>query len=377
MIEQVLAIIRNTFFESIRQPIVLVVVVTASLLIMLCNPLSAFTMEDDQRMLIDIGMATVFAAGTILAAFVATNVIGNEIKNRTALTVISKPVGRPLFVLGKFIGVALALMVCSLALLLVFLLVELHGVRQRAMDPYHVPVWTFSVFAVIAGFGIAVWCNYFYGKVFASTALCVTTPLLAIAYVMSMMFNADFEAQPIAASIRPQIWMGGICVVVAILVLTSIAVAASTRLGQLMTLVITLGMFMLGMLSDWFFGRRIRNLEQTWLARAEEAGQTETVEVVRAIELVTGEKVTATETIQQSLEPLRSFAEAGETAQYALYTVGYAALPNFQLLWLSDALTQGHVIPVTYVLQAIGYGVLYITVALSAGVILFQTREVG
>lgn len=377
MIEQILAIIRNTFFESIRQPIVLVVVVTASLLIMLCNPLSAFTMEDDQRMLIDIGLATVFAAGAILAAFVATNVIGNEIKNRTALTVIAKPVGRPLFVIGKFLGVGLALTLCGVGLLLVFLLVELHGVRQRAMDPHHMPVWTFGTLAALAGFGIAVWCNYFYGKVFASTALCVTTPLLAIAYIMSMMFNPDFEPQAITESLRPQIWMGGICVIVAILALTSVAVAASTRLGQLMTLVVTLGMFILGMLSDWIFGRRIRLMQQAWLERAEAAGQTEAVEVTRSIHLVTGEHVSATETVQQPLESLRTFAEGNESLLYGLYHVGYAALPNFQLLWLSDALTQGHVIPVSYVAQAIVYGVLVMIVATSAGIILFQTREVG
>ena len=106
MIEQLLAIDRNTFFESIRQPIVLVVLIIASVFLILSNPLAAFTMEDDQRMLIDIGMATVFLSGTLLAAFVATGVLTREIENKTALTVISKPVGRPVFVIGKFLGVA-------------------------------------------------------------------------------------------------------------------------------------------------------------------------------------------------------------------------------------------------------------------------------
>ena len=75
MLEQLLAIVRNTFFESIRQPIVLVVLVVATLLLILSNPLATFTMEDDQRMLIDIGLATVFLCGTLLAAFVATAIV--------------------------------------------------------------------------------------------------------------------------------------------------------------------------------------------------------------------------------------------------------------------------------------------------------------
>jgi ABC-type transport system involved in multi-copper enzyme maturation permease subunit len=88
MLEQLLAIIRNTFFESIRQPVVLVVLLVATLLLIISNPLAAFTMEDDQRMLVDIGLATIFVAGALLAALVATGVLTREIENKTALTVI-------------------------------------------------------------------------------------------------------------------------------------------------------------------------------------------------------------------------------------------------------------------------------------------------
>ena len=73
----------------------LVVLAAAVLLIVMSNPLSAFTMEDDQRMLVDMGMATVFLGGALLSAFIATSVLTREVENRTALTVISKPVGRP------------------------------------------------------------------------------------------------------------------------------------------------------------------------------------------------------------------------------------------------------------------------------------------
>ena len=95
MLSQIFAIARNTFYESLRQPVTLVVVVAAALLLVMSNPLAAFTMGEDQRMLIDLGLATIFLAGAVLASFLATNVLGREIANRTALTVISKPVSRP------------------------------------------------------------------------------------------------------------------------------------------------------------------------------------------------------------------------------------------------------------------------------------------
>jgi hypothetical protein len=51
--------------------------------------------------------------------------------------------------------------------------------------------------------------------------------------------------------------------------------------------------------------------------------------------------------------------------------------PNFQVLWLTDALTQENVIPTRYVLKTTGYGILYIIAAVSAGIVLFQRREVS
>jgi hypothetical protein len=70
-------------------------------------------------------------------------------------------------------------------------------------------------------------------------------------------------------------------------------------------------------------------------------------------------------------------AGAGERFTVAMYRIGYSIVPNFQVLWLSDALTQGHLVPVSYVVRTTVYGFLYILATLSIAVILFQRREVG
>ncbi|MDY7108710.1 MAG: ABC-2 transporter permease, partial [Planctomycetota bacterium] len=219
------SIARNTFFESIRQPIVLVVLVAATIFLILSNPLAAFTMEDDQRMMIDIGMATVFLCGALLAAFVATGVLTREIDNKTALTVISKPVSRPLFVIGKFIGVAGALTLATLYMSFVFLLVELHTVLETVRDPIHLPVIAFGVGAAAIGLAASVWCNYFYGRVFSSTTICIMTPLAALAYFFTLMFNERFEPQPIGTDFKADIWLALFALLIAILVLTALAIA--------------------------------------------------------------------------------------------------------------------------------------------------------
>lgn len=379
MFGQLTAIARNTFYESIRQPIVLVLVAVATILLVLSNPLSAFTLEGDQRMLIDIGMATIFLAGCILASFVATGVIAREIENRTALTVVSKPVPRAVFVIGKFLGVGSALVLTSVCLCFVFLLVERHTVLETVRDPLHLPVITFGVLGLALGLGIAVWCNYFYGKVFASTAIVVTTPLLALAYLFSLMFRADFTPQPIREGIRVDLWLGLFVMIVAVLVLAAIAVAASARFGQVMTLVITFGFFLLGLLSDWIVGRRIRAIEAGWLDAARIAGLTEMQERYLEYELQSGEiqRSYAPQVFEVATVPLTQMAEGGQLAAYYGWWTLYSIIPNLQMLWLSDALTQSRRLPLEYIAAATGYGVLYIIAAVAIGIVVFQRREVG
>jgi ABC-type transport system involved in multi-copper enzyme maturation permease subunit len=369
MIEQILAIIRNTFFESVRQPIMLVLLVIATLAIILSNPLSAFTMENDQRMLIDIGLATIFLCGALLAAFIATNVLGREIHNKTALTVISKPVGRPLFVLGKFLGVAAAMLLATAYMSFVFLLVEQHTVLQTVRDPIHVPVIVFGVGAGVLGLAVGIWCNYFYGKVFSSTVIVVTTPLAGLAYLLSLNFRFDFAVQPIWTHFSLSMWMALAALATAILVLT--------RLGQVLTLVVTLGVFTIGMVSDHFIGRPIRDLEEVWLQRAKLQNRTETIDHNYAIVLESGETEPVSVKREVATVPLQSFATTGEKYKYAELRTAYAIVPNFQVLWLSDALTQSHKIPPAYIGRTITYGCLQIVAALSLAIILFQRREVG
>jgi hypothetical protein len=374
---QLLAITRNTFLESIRQPIMLVLLVVATLGLIFSNALSAYTMENDQRMMIDMGLSTIFVCGTLIAAFIATNVLTLEIENKTALTVISKPVGRPLFVIGKFLGVALAIALATAYMTFVFLLVEMHGTMQTVRDPWHGPVLLFGIGAALLGLLAALWCNYFYNMVFASTAIAVTTPLMALAYVLAMMFDAHFTPQAMAASFEPNLWLALIPLLMAILVLTAVAVAASTRLTQVMTVIITIGVFLLGMLSDHFIGRPIDSLNKTWLSRAQQEGLAQPVEVVKTIALTSGETEEVRESRLVASVPLWSLATGPEKFEFAAWWTCYAVVPNFQVFWLSDAVTQNHRIPPEYVGRALTYGGLYIVVALSVGIIMFQRREVG
>ncbi len=340
-LEQFLAIARNTFLESIRQPIVLVVAAAATLMIVMCNPFSAWTMRDDQRMFIDLGLATVFLATAVLAAFISTNVLAREIENRTVLTVVSKPVSRPVFIVGKYAGVSLAMLLALVALGLVYMLVEMHGTLQTARDPLHMPVILFGGGALVAAVLAGAWMNYFYGRSFASWTMSLSVPFLGLAYLLALFFDAEWNSVPLSRQFEGEMWKALLLMGLATLVLNAVAIAASTRLGQVLTLTVVVGVFFLGLLSDWMLGSR--------LAEAAREGAV----------------------MNESL-----LAADGPIA-HAFFSVCRAALPNFQVFWLSDALTQKKSIPFEYIAYAVPYSLALVAALLALATILFQRREVG
>jgi hypothetical protein len=344
-LEQLWAIARNTAVECVRQPITLAVLVAGTLLVVLSVPFSGFTLMDDQRMFIDLGLSTVFVCGTLLAAFLATSALSREIEVRTALTVVSKPVGRPVFVWGKFLGVAAALTACTAFLSLAFMLVEMHGTMPTVSTPYHFPVLTFGIGALAATAGAAIWCNYFYGWNFPSTVLLFGVPLLGVAYLLCLLFAKDWAPEHPSVQFRGQLWVAIMMMWLGLCVLASIAVATSTRFGQVVTLGVTFGSFLLGLMSDWLLARPLREIGASLERMAADGTST-------------------------------GWADAAH-AKWAALQAAYALVPNFQVFWLSDAVQQKKDIPLAYVLPSTAYGIAVIVAAMCLATALFQRREVG
>lgn len=264
MFSQLLTIARNTFVESVRQPIYFVIIALSAIFLLLTTWSAGFSMgmtetgevSGDNKLLLDIGIATIFVCGVLLAAFLATAVISKEIDNKTVLTVVSKPVSRVTLVLGKFIGVAGAILIAGITMSVFLLMCIRHEVLSTAADDVDKPVVLFSMLAIGLSLAVAIWCNFFYGWVFPQTATMLLFPLIIIAYVAVLLISKRWELQSPATDFKPQISIALTCVVLALLVLTSIATAASSRLGQVMTLVVCCGVFLLGMLSNYFLGQR-------------------------------------------------------------------------------------------------------------------------
>jgi len=265
MLQQVLPIARTTLIEALRQPVVFLLVMLSGLFQLLNTWNTGFSMSQeessqvvgDTKLLFDIGLATVFVLGAILAGFIATAVMSREIENKTVLTIVSKPVGRPTLIVGKYLGVAGAVLI-SVAIMLVFLLMGIrHGVMSTAADQLDGPVLAFTLGGVGLAVLLAAWCNFFYGWNFPQTAVLLLLPLMLAAYAGVLFFAKGWKIQSPTVDLKDQVLVACAALTLAILVLTAVATAASVRLGQVMTIVVCLGVFLAALLSNHLVGRRV------------------------------------------------------------------------------------------------------------------------
>jgi ABC-type transport system involved in multi-copper enzyme maturation permease subunit len=102
---KVMAIARTTAKEGWGHPLFWVEMVLGAFLLWLFVFLPYNTFGEDVKMVKDSGLKliTLFSIG--LAVWTASVTIADELEGRTALTLLSKPIGRPQFVFGKFLGV--------------------------------------------------------------------------------------------------------------------------------------------------------------------------------------------------------------------------------------------------------------------------------
>lgn len=105
---KIAAIALSTYKTEIGQPLFWLIVVIALAFILLTIFIPYNTFGEDIKMYTDSGLTLIRVAAIFFAIWAASKSVAEEIEGRTALTVLSKPVGRRQFVMGKFAGISMA-----------------------------------------------------------------------------------------------------------------------------------------------------------------------------------------------------------------------------------------------------------------------------
>ena len=111
MIGRVWAIALNTFREAVRIRVlygILVLVVGANLLTLVLGQMVA---NEEARVTRDVGLAAISLFGSLTAIFLGVFLLYTEVQRRTIHSIVSKPIERWEFVIGKYLGMALLLSV--------------------------------------------------------------------------------------------------------------------------------------------------------------------------------------------------------------------------------------------------------------------------
>jgi len=109
-------IVLNTFREAVRQPFYFLLVAAGSAALVITLWLPLFTFHNDTDMYKDIGLSFVLLFVLLAGLLAAATGVAREVEDRTALTILSKSVGRWQFVLGKYLGAMASVLTAAAAL---------------------------------------------------------------------------------------------------------------------------------------------------------------------------------------------------------------------------------------------------------------------
>lgn len=144
LFSQVLLTVRWAF----RDRLMLAVLVVALLLLLLVPAFSLFSMRQVQELGITLGLSSISLVLLILVLLLGSSSIWRDVERRYTSSVLTLPLSRTTYVLGKFFGIGLFLLVCTLVLgLVVALVIQLAAMQYPSDFPIH---W-WNIVAAIAG----------------------------------------------------------------------------------------------------------------------------------------------------------------------------------------------------------------------------------
>jgi ABC-type Na+ efflux pump permease subunit len=315
----------NAFMELIRQPVFLLLM-TGSVLfeIFLAVPYY-FAFGAEPKLVENSTLAVMLLSGLFGAVLSASSSLAREIRSGTALAVLSKPVSRAQFLLAKFAGLAGALTVLTYVNLVGVLIAS-----RMAFDAYgktDLPAVGIFAAGIALAYALAGFSNFFLRRPFVSNAVLGLVVLTTLAAFLIVRFTSQMESMGTQGHVDWRLVPAGILILFALWILAAVALACSTRFDTIPTLAICSAVFLIGLMSDYFYAKLGGNL-------------------------------------------------AGGAPWWA--TTLYTIVPNWQLFWLADAINMGKsTFHWGYVARAFCYVIGYAGAALAVATALFEDRELS
>lgn len=403
---QLIAITKNTYLQTIRQPLFGIIVLVTLGGLAMAPSLTGWTLDDDDKMLRDLGLSTLLVQGLFLACMGASSVINTEIEDRTVLSSVSKPISRPIFIVGKYLGILGGLLTAHLLAGVALFMVMRHGVLQMASQHSDITVLLLGpglLGLILVAAGIL---NYVLDWRFLPTVISIAVPAAIVSSLLLLVVDREWKIQghevtqtmdnlpqEVAAD-------GALRGIIEFRPLEGHNVIEGHR-GLLVRkrwqgpITDEDRTYLLGLSEDDGWKRDVDFLVKecrTAFAGVEifKAG----VLTIGAIVLLAAVAVAVSTrfgmittfvvcilltclglTSDHFLLPLT--AAGGAVTPQAWAEFAYPFVPNLQVFWMVDALAEERIIPWSYIGSSLGYAALCAAAFVTLGIAMFETREVG
>lgn len=107
----ILVIALNTFRENLRDKVLYNLLFFCILLIAASVLLAHLTIAEQNKIMTDMGLAVINLVGVLLGVFVGIGLVSKELDRRTIHTIMARPLSRSQFILGKYGGLTLTLLI--------------------------------------------------------------------------------------------------------------------------------------------------------------------------------------------------------------------------------------------------------------------------
>lgn len=182
--KSIAAIAFNTFKEAVRNRVLYVILFFSLIMIGASGAISQLSISEHGRIIKNLGFASINLFGVAIAIFVGVSLVYNELEKRTIYTIVSKPISRWQFLLGKYFGLLLTVYV-NLFVMSYFFLFMLHYRVYQGDDGF---------FMVVASSAVKGFASFVYWGAGAEGSTFVGT-----AQVMPVILNTFIELTMVTA----------------------------------------------------------------------------------------------------------------------------------------------------------------------------------
>lgn len=169
MTSRLSAITLNTFREAVRDRVLYNLILFVLLLVASAPLFGQISIDIERLILVNVGLTSVSLFGVIIAIFIGIGLVSKEIEKRTLYTILSRPVRRWEFILGKYSGLLLTLVVnTGLMTLGLFVALFFTAERVRRADAALLVAVYFIILQLMMMVGITLLFSSFSSPIFSA-----------------------------------------------------------------------------------------------------------------------------------------------------------------------------------------------------------------